>query len=452
MASGRLERRRRRAVIYGAVVIAFFLGLVGLSLVSQHGLPFAPRTEVRAAFSDIGSLRQGDDVRIANVRVGYVKDIELVKGNNPNGSSTVPVATLLFDNERPVYNNAQAVTASVGARSALGQKFVEFAPGDPSAGLLPANKLITAQRTVGAQELSDLLGVLDLPTRQAIGSVVRNVGGGLAGHSDDLHAGFDSAPYILPDLATVSDALNNNSGRDFASLLHSADELSRSFIGRQQYLGSLLKKLDPTLAAINADNGKAIGATLQTAPEALRKTRAALISLDTPLLNTGQAALRLQPGGRSLGQATPDTRGFLRESPRPLHKVPEVSRAGQPAFSRAATTFHKAQPLSPQLQNLFGRGGAIAQVISPFSPEASLFFTNATKALQEGNNNFHWLNFIAVVSSDDATDALGGVVRNPLQSRDAYPKPGEAPKEYQAPPGPNNVPHLSANPLKGLGR
>jgi phospholipid/cholesterol/gamma-HCH transport system substrate-binding protein len=450
--ASRLERRRRRAVLYGGIVIAFFLGLVGLSLVSQHGLPFAPRTQVRAAFSDVGSLRQGDDVRIANVRVGYVKDIELMKGYNPSGSSTVSVATLLFDHERPVYNNAQAITASVGARSGLGQKFVEFAPGDPSAGLLPTNKLIAAQRTVGAQELSDLLGVLDLPTRQAIGSVVRNVGGGLAGHSDDLHAAFDSTPYILPDLATVSDDLNINNGRDFASLLHSADELSRSFIGRQQYLGSLLKKLDPTLAAINADDGKALGATLQTAPEALRKTRAALISLDVPLQNTGTAAKNLQPGGRSLGQATPDVRGFLRESPRPLDRVPGVSRAGQPAFEDAASTFHKAQPLAPQLQNVFGRGGAIAQVVSPYSPEVSLFFTYATKALQEGNNNFHWLHFIFDVGSDNATDLPGGVVRDPLQSRDAYPAPGQAPKQYQAPPGPNNMPRLPANPLKGLGR
>jgi hypothetical protein len=129
-----------------------------------------------------------------------------------------------------------------------------------------------------------------------------------------------------------------------------------------------------------------------------------------------------------------------------------VSRAGQPAFEDAATTFHKAQPLAPQLQNVFGRGGAIAQVVSPYSPEVSLFFTYATKALQEGNNNFHWLHFIFDVGSDNATDLPGGVVRDPLQSRDAYPAPGQAPKQYQAPPGPNNMPRLPANPLKGLGR
>jgi phospholipid/cholesterol/gamma-HCH transport system substrate-binding protein len=130
-------------VVYGAGVLIFFLALVTVSLVSQHGLPFASRTSVKAAFDDVGSLRSGDDVRIANVRVGYMSAIELVDATDPtNGQPKVAVATLKLDNDRPVYKNAQTLTAFVDARSPLGQKFVDLNPGDRFARLLAADTVI----------------------------------------------------------------------------------------------------------------------------------------------------------------------------------------------------------------------------------------------------------------------------------------------------------------------
>ena len=42
-----------------------------------------------------------------------------------------------------------------GARSALGEKFVDLDPGDPSAGLLSPDHVISAVHSVGAQDLSD---------------------------------------------------------------------------------------------------------------------------------------------------------------------------------------------------------------------------------------------------------------------------------------------------------
>ncbi|MDT7657361.1 MAG: phospholipid/cholesterol/gamma-HCH transport system substrate-binding protein [Pseudonocardiales bacterium] len=428
--------RRRRAVVLGAGVLIFFFALVTLSLISQQGLPFAPRTTVKAAFEDVGSLRTGDDVRIANIRVGYVQQVDLVDATNaPNGQSKLAVAILRLDGERPVYKNAQAITASVGARSALGQKFVELNPGDPSAGLLPADAVVPAVHTVGAQEISDVLSVLDEPTRQAIGSFVRNVGGGLAGHGRDFNLAAAAFPDVLPDLGTVSDAFSNNGGRDTASLLRSTNELSVSFIGRQEQIGQLLGKLDKTFAGFNADNGAPLAQTLQTAPDSLRQTRAALQSLDGPLANTAVAAKDLQPGGDALGRATPDFRGFLVDSRSPLDKVPGVSDDARGPIDDLKGTFEDAQPLAPMLTDAFGRGGALAQIISPFSPEASLFFTNATDALKVGNDNYHALRVDTGVGHEQAFDAISAPIRDPLQSRDPYPAPGEAAKQSQGLPG-----------------
>jgi phospholipid/cholesterol/gamma-HCH transport system substrate-binding protein len=424
--------RRRRAVVLGAGVLIFFVALVTLSLVSQQGLPFAPRTTVKAAFEDVGALRTGDDVRMANVRVGYVQQVDLVDAAHaPTGQSKLAIAILKLDGERPVYNNAQAITASVGARSALGQKFVELNPGDPSAGLLPPDAVVPPVHTIGAQELSDVLAVLDVPTRQAIGSFVRNVGGGLAGRGEDFNVAAQALPDVLPDLGTVSAAFANNGGRDTAALLRSTNELSVSFAGRQEQIGQLLGKLDRTFAALNADGGGPLAQTLQMSPSVLRDTRKALQSLDTPLANTAQAARDLRPGGESLGKATPDFRGFVTDSRSPLDKVPGVSDDAQPALGDLRDTVDKARPLTPMLVDAFGRGGPLAQLVSPYSPEAALFFTNATDALKNGNDSYHWLRVDTGLNADSAFDAISTPIRNPLQGRDAYPAPGESPKEYQ---------------------
>jgi phospholipid/cholesterol/gamma-HCH transport system substrate-binding protein len=88
------------------------------------------------------------------------------------------------------------------------------------------------------------------------------------------------------------------------------------------------------------------------------------------------------------------------------------------------------------VERAFGRGGPLAQVVSPYSPEASMFFTNVTRALQEGNDNYRWLNFIVLTSGpDNITDGIGAPIRDPLQARDPQPAPGQAGKERVGIPG-----------------
>lgn len=424
--STRTERRIRRAKIYGVFVIAFFVGCLALALTATHGLPFAQRTTVKAAFVDVGSLIPGDDVRIANVRAGYVETVDLM--DVPGGQSKQPVALLKLDGLRPVYKNASAVTATVGARSALGQKFVELNPGDPSAGPMPPDFVIPAVQTVSAQEIGDLLAVLDLPTRQSLASFFRNFGGGLVDRGPDLNDGFNALPDILPDLGTVSAALAVDKGRDFASLLRSANTLSQAFDGRQKEIGELFGKLDVTFAALNADEGRALDDTLKTAPGALRNARGALQNLAGPLGETRAAMTDFEPGAKSLGEATPQTRGFFRDSPKPLDKVPSFADSATPAFEDLDPTVHDLRPLSDQLVRTFDGGAAIAQHVAPYAPELAMFFINATDALKNGNDNFHWLRVGPVIDSTQSLDT-SFPARDPFNARDAYPAPGQAAKQ-----------------------
>ncbi|MFE6610937.1 MlaD family protein [Amycolatopsis sp. NPDC057786] len=425
------KRRSRnfRSVSTGAVVLVVFALALQLALTADQGLPGARYTLVDADVSDVGALRPGDDVRVASVRVGRVKDVRLVDGT--------PRVTLQLDGRRAIYRDAaaEAKTVTVASRSALGQKYIALTPGTPGAGALGPADVIPSKRTAGSQELSELLDVLDAPTRDALGSTVREAGGGAGGHAQDLRDALKAAPELLPDLATVSKALSGNEGADLTALLTATDRLSARFAGRQQQLPELLGRLDTTMRAVAVDDGKPLDDVVRRAPGTLQAARSGLRSLQAPLKDLHAGMSQLAPGARALGQATPDLRGVLREAVPPLGKVPEVGKQAEPALSDLTKTIADARPLAPRLTQTLASADQFLRVLAPYAPEVSGWFTNWAAALSHGDANGHFLR-LYLLFSEESVLGQGGV-RDPLVARNPYPAPGEAAQDARKIPGGN---------------
>jgi phospholipid/cholesterol/gamma-HCH transport system substrate-binding protein len=406
------KRRRRQSTLIGVLVVAVLAGIVVFAVTAQNGLPsYLPgvqRGVVKAAFDDAGALRVGDDVRIADVRVGYVSDLDLVEGT--------PVATLQLDEDRPVYSDA---SAAVGARSALGQKYVALNPGTEAAGVLGDATII---RTTPSQELDTLLGVLDEPTREAAASTVREVGGGLAGHGTDLADGVAALPGMLPDLGTVSQALSDDGGASLGDLLTNADRLARSFAERQQSIAATVQQLDPTLAALNTDNGDRAREVLDQAPETMRQVRAALDDLRGPLASAHDAVTVIRPGATALGEATPDLRGVLREAVTPLDKVPGVAQSADPAITDLTPTVTDLRPLARQLGTTMAQGAPSLQYLGRYSGDISNFFTYFADTLSTSDQLGHGIRIYPLVKPEMVLNNLP--VEDPTVHREAYPPPG----------------------------
>lgn len=410
---------RRRAALLGTALIVAFAISVYVAITSASGLPGATGKTVRVAFNDVGALRSGDDVRIANVRVGQVKDVELIDGE--------PVVTLGIDGDRKIYRDAGAVTAAIGARSALGQKYVDFRPGTPGAGELPDDTIISEKKSVDAQELSDLLAVLDEPTRKALGSTLRETGTGLQGHSQDLKDAAAALPQELPDLATISRALSTRDGADLTGLLKAADSLSSSLQGHQQQLAQLTQRLGTTLRSLNVDKGAPLAQSLDKAPQTLADVKGTLDGLNGPLDATGEAMTSLRPGAQALGQSTSDLRGVLREGVPPLNKVPDVARQADPALTGLTQVMTDAKPLAPRLTTAIASAKDPVGVLAPYAPEVSMFFSYAADALHLGDAAGNWLRFYPVLNLESVDGTLP--IADPTISRNAYPAPGQAPND-----------------------
>jgi phospholipid/cholesterol/gamma-HCH transport system substrate-binding protein len=408
-----VERRAARTVVVGVVVLVIIGAVLFLTFKAQTGAPFRTTTTVQAEFKDIHSLRTNDDIRANSKRIGRVSALAFA----PDGNALV---TMEIDGDYPVYNDA---TAAIWDYSALATKFVELNRGTPGAGPLAGNT-IRSEHTDGSKDLNQALEIFDQPTRTAATASVRELGGGLGGHSADLQSFIGSAPDILNSLGTVSDSLTGP-GSDLRGVLASANQLAGTLQGRSQQIDALVGDADKTMASLAVDHGRPLGDTLERAPGTLAALRPALDRLDQPLADTEAAADALQPGAQSLANATPDLRSVLRDAPPILGKVPDVADSAKPAVESLTDTASAARPLVPRATETLGSVRGALERLAPYSPEIGQWILRVQSFVSEGSDP--GTRFARIGLAPGIPTVTGGLVKSGSQYNVPNPAPGQDP-------------------------
>lgn len=405
------DAARKIAVGLGVVALLLLVAWVGGIVQAGGALPGKSYTEVKAQFDDVGILKPGKEVKQNGLRVGTVSDVQLVNG--------VAEVTLRLDGDVAVYKNA---TARVGNFSALGKKYIGFDPGTPAAGELGSAPIATGE-TQDSNSLEDVLSALDPKTRDAVQHAVGSLAVGTAGHSDDLRAVLAASPDLLEDLQTVMEA-TGSSDADIAGLLVSADQLVNRFNGRADQIEGLVENVDRTVQALGVEGGKPLEKTIKALPSALDTTSQALDDLYVPLGDAEVALRNLEPGARALGAATPDLRGFLRESPAALDKVPHVAGVADPALKSLTTTVKDARPLMRPLAKSLDSLARLLRAFVPYAPDAGRFFSqnDLLSGTLDGDDSKH---YFAAQLTGVGLFSVGGLP-DPLYRSEPYPCPGKA--------------------------
>jgi phospholipid/cholesterol/gamma-HCH transport system substrate-binding protein len=396
----------------GVVGLILLAGIMALAATAHRGLPFASTTEVKAAFNNVASLKSGDQVREFSQRIGKVSAIDYADGK--------AVVTMELDGHQPVYADA---SAQIWDFSALSQKFVELNLGNQASGPL-GDKVVPADRNTDSTDIGDLLNTFDSPTREATSSFLRNVGGGAAGQGEGFQALVHNSPNLLNDVGKVSTALAAPQA-DLPEFLTSIDRLSQRFTNRRGDIESIVRDFGTTIDAVAVDNAQPLSDSLQKLPSTLDTAKTALDALDGPLADTSSAFAELQPGFHGLGDATPDTRGFLRESVKPLNKVPDVADKAKPAVSDLADTFHDVRPLAPRVKDTFAYAADPLDVLKPYARDTGWWIVRLHSFVSESvAPGIHYANANANVGLQTLT---GSALRDQLTlPRNPYPKPGQA--------------------------
>ncbi|WP_370250399.1 MlaD family protein [Nocardioides sp.] len=403
---------RQPTVLAGAGLMVFFVISLLVAFTVQKGVPGKSYTYAEVAFEDVGSLRVGDDVRLRSVREGQVSAIEV--------GDEHAIVRLQLPADMTLHRDA---TATIRARSALGQAYVDLQPGSESAGDL-GNDVLGLSQTRSQVQLDSLLDVFDERTRAAGAAAAREAGLGAARHGQDLNSFLSTAPDTLADLAEVSDALSSDDA-DLATTLQAAATLSEHLRASSTELATLIESSNAVLDAFAVDDTDPLRRTLRAAPSTLSDARSALDALQQPVESATSAVRALRPGLDDLGRQTSSLRQALVSGTTTLDQVPPVAESALPAVTSLTGTASDLRPLSVQLSSTFDRARPFTAGIGDYGTNAGLFFEWFADALSQSlPNGDHYLRLDLVTGPSAIAGTIPGP--SPLTPNNPYPGPREA--------------------------
>ena len=280
------------------VFTVVMLLVAGMLVVVFGEFRFGSDKDFHATFTDASRLKAGQDVRIAGVPVGAVKDVTL------NDNNTVDVAFTL--NERyQLYTSSKAL---VRYENLVGDRYLEIASGPGDLVKLPPGGTIT--NTAPALDLDALLGGL------------KPVFKGLDGQK-------------INEVSNAIIELLQGQGGALSQMLSSTSAFTQDLAARDQLIGDLITHLNTVLGTVD-EKGAEFDATVDKLQKVI----------------TG-----LAQGRDPIASATNDLTETLEKSRRPLQGVLEnVRPLAQRLDERKADVNKVIEPLAENYLRLNALG------------------------------------------------------------------------------------------------
>jgi phospholipid/cholesterol/gamma-HCH transport system substrate-binding protein len=229
---------------------------------------FTRKHTYHAVFSDVTGLEDGDDIRVAGVRVGEVEGIRIK-------DRTLAEVTFTVAANRPLLTSTHAV---VRYRNLVGQRYIALTEGAGDGTRLPPGGTIPLRRTQPALDLNVLLDGFK-PLFAAL------------------------SPHDVNQLATEIVKTLQGEGGTVNSLLAHTASLTSTLADRDQLIGSVIDNLNTVLATLDKR-----GARFSTLLTQLRRVISGLSADRKPI---GESLV-------SIGGLAQATSGLLKDARGPL--------------------------------------------------------------------------------------------------------------------------------------
>ncbi|GAA4201017.1 MCE family protein [Actinocatenispora rupis] len=220
-----MTRSSSRSVLPSLVKLAVFavvtIALTALLAQTLGSLGWLGGTRYKAQFTDVTGLLQGDDIRIAGVKVGQVKDIELVHGKTAQVSFTLDDTITV----------PKSVRAKIRYRNLIGQRYVELTEGSGDGGEMRPGDVIPVSHTEPALDLTVLFNGFQ-----------------------PLFAGL--SPKDVNKFAYEIIQVLQGEGGTVNDLLARTASLTNTLADRDKVIGRVIDNLNQVLATLNARGTK----------------------------------------------------------------------------------------------------------------------------------------------------------------------------------------------------
>ena len=211
-------------------------------------ITFGPSKTYKAEFVDATGVVKGDDIRIAGVKVGTVKSVEIV-------DRTRALVTFSVDSSNAV---TESTHADIRYRNLVGQRYISLTSQIGNTAALPENATIPVSRTSPALDLTVLFNGFK-PLFQALSPAdvnrlsyeVIQVFQGEGGTLEGLLSSTASLTQTLADRDQVIGALIDNLNTVLAHIGKRDKQLSQLIITFKQFVGGLDKDKNAILGSLN---------------------------------------------------------------------------------------------------------------------------------------------------------------------------------------------------------
>ncbi len=153
----------------GAFFIASII-VIGILILRVEKLDFGggkSSHELHTYFGQVSGLAQQSAIRVAGVKVGEVRKIELE-------GQRAKVTLSMNKGQVPVYADAVASLSSIGI---LGEKYIELDPGHASTGLHDPNQAIRSKTGISLDNLMETMGAIGEDLKGITHAINRSIGG-----------------------------------------------------------------------------------------------------------------------------------------------------------------------------------------------------------------------------------------------------------------------------------
>jgi phospholipid/cholesterol/gamma-HCH transport system substrate-binding protein len=277
-----LRRKRNASTISAGIKLAIFtvvsLLVTGLLAVIMGNIGFGDRTEYKAVFTSATSLEKGDDVRVAGVNVGEVKEVEHHKRS---------MAMVTFSIDAGV-EMTTASRAEIRFLNLVGHRYMALVPGTggEDAEPLEDGATIPVERTKPALDLTVLFDgfkpLFAALTPDQVNELSMNLVQVLQGEGGTVRSLLAHTASLTTTLAD-RDQLIGEVVTNLSQTLETVD-------GRREQLSSLVIELKNWMTDLAKDR-ETIGSSLDNISE-LTVVVADLLRRGRPLLKEDIAALR----------------------------------------------------------------------------------------------------------------------------------------------------------------
>jgi phospholipid/cholesterol/gamma-HCH transport system substrate-binding protein len=290
-----------------------------------------------AVFDDVSSLKSGDSVRVAGVRVGTVKSVSLQPDN------TVAVG---FGADRDIVLTS-GTKAAVRYLNLVGDRYLELLDSPGSARIQPSGSVIPAERTQSALDLDLLLGGLK-PVVQGLNPQAVNA--------------------LTSSLIQILQGQDGN----VESLFAKTSAFSNALAENSQTVQQLIDNLNSVLATIDKDGGK-----FSAAVDGLERLISGLAADRDPI---GNAITSLEAGTASLTD-------LLTQARRPLGGTVDQLARLAPMLDQDKETLDIALQKAPKNYRKLVRLGSYGSWINQYLCGMSVRVTD----LQGRTAQFPWI-------------------------------------------------------------